>query len=100
MSRIVQKPGEFVVTFPRAYHAGFSNGFCVGEAANFALGPFLQLGTLACALGPRAHGIRNDDPAISVLQPPVTDVNSRPTARMPDIDNKSTDSGMLTTVQI
>ena len=38
MSRVVQNPGEFVVTFPRGYHAGFSNGFCVGEAANFALG--------------------------------------------------------------
>ena len=38
MSRVVQNPGEFVVTFPRGYHAGFSNGFCIGEAANFALG--------------------------------------------------------------
>ena len=38
VSRVVQSPGEFVVTFPRGYHAGFSNGFCIGEAANFALG--------------------------------------------------------------
>ena len=34
MFQLLQKPGEFVVTWPRAYHAGFSHGHNVGEAVN------------------------------------------------------------------
>ncbi|KAH1139021.1 hypothetical protein AAZX31_10G181500 [Glycine max] len=45
--KAVQKPGEFIITFPRAYHAGFSHGFNCGEAVNFANGDWFSLGAAA-----------------------------------------------------
>ncbi|PKA55729.1 Lysine-specific demethylase REF6 [Apostasia shenzhenica] len=45
--KAVQKPGEFIITFPRAYHAGFSHGFNCGEAVNFAIGDWFPLGAVA-----------------------------------------------------
>jgi histone demethylase JARID1 len=34
--RAVQEPGTFILSFPKSYHAGFSLGFNVAEAVNFA----------------------------------------------------------------
>ncbi|XP_042434011.1 lysine-specific demethylase JMJ706-like isoform X2 [Zingiber officinale] len=45
--KAVQKPGEYIVTFPRAYHAGFSHGFNCGEAVNFAIGDWFPFGEMA-----------------------------------------------------
>ncbi|KAL0054042.1 hypothetical protein WJX82_002859 [Trebouxia sp. C0006] len=44
VTRVVQAPGEYVITFPRAYHGGFSNGFCIGEAVNFSIGDWFPFG--------------------------------------------------------
>ncbi|KAH9482356.1 Lysine-specific demethylase lid [Psilocybe cubensis] len=39
-----QRPREFVITFPKAYHAGFNHGLNFNEAVNFALPDWLPLG--------------------------------------------------------
>ena len=35
--RVVQNPGEIIVTLPKGYHCGFSTGLNIAEAVNFSV---------------------------------------------------------------
>lgn len=38
----IQRPGEFIITFPKVYHSGFNYGFNVNEAVNFTLPSWVE----------------------------------------------------------
>jgi hypothetical protein len=46
-NHLVQHAGEFVITFPRGYHAGFNLGLNCAESVNFALESWVEEGRRA-----------------------------------------------------
>ncbi|KAA1470781.1 JmjC-domain-containing protein [Dentipellis sp. KUC8613] len=57
---LVQNAGEFVITYPRGYHAGFNLGFNCAESVNFALESWLELGRKAKACQCISDSVRID----------------------------------------
>lgn len=47
VNKIVQNEGEFMVTFPYGYHAGFNLGFNIAESTNFASERWIEYGKRA-----------------------------------------------------
>ncbi|KAI9090070.1 hypothetical protein DFS34DRAFT_654240 [Phlyctochytrium arcticum] len=47
VNRVVQRAGEFVITFPYGYHQGFNLGFNCAESVNFAMDRWVEIGKQA-----------------------------------------------------
>ncbi|KAJ3135474.1 hypothetical protein HDU90_003876 [Geranomyces variabilis] len=47
VNRVVQRAGEFMITFPYGYHQGFNFGFNCAESVNFALESWVEIGKQA-----------------------------------------------------
>ncbi|KAF5366194.1 hypothetical protein D9758_005697 [Tetrapyrgos nigripes] len=59
-NHLVQHAGEFVITYPRGYHAGFNLGFNCAESVNFALTSWLEIGRVAKACECVGDSVRID----------------------------------------
>ncbi|XP_076135215.1 lysine-specific demethylase 4B isoform X1 [Alosa pseudoharengus] len=68
--RITQEEGEFMVTFPYGYHAGFNHGFNCAESTNFATLRWVDYGKMATQCTCRKDMVKiSMDVFVRCLQP-------------------------------
>ncbi|XP_058256832.1 lysine-specific demethylase 4B [Hemibagrus wyckioides] len=68
--RITQESGEFMITFPYGYHAGFNHGFNCAESTNFATLRWIDYGKMATQCTCRKDMVKiSMDVFVRCLQP-------------------------------
>uniref|UniRef100_A0A8C2PVJ6 [histone H3]-trimethyl-L-lysine(9) demethylase n=1 Tax=Cyprinus carpio TaxID=7962 RepID=A0A8C2PVJ6_CYPCA len=68
--RITQEEGEFMITFPYGYHAGFNHGFNCAESTNFATLRWVDYGKMATLCSCRKDMVKiSMDVFVRCLQP-------------------------------
>uniref|UniRef100_A0A8C9TKQ7 Lysine-specific demethylase 4B n=1 Tax=Scleropages formosus TaxID=113540 RepID=A0A8C9TKQ7_SCLFO len=68
--RVTQEEGEFMITFPYGYHAGFNHGFNCAESTNFATLRWIDYGKMATQCTCRKDMVKiSMDVFVRCLQP-------------------------------
>lgn len=49
--KVTQMAGEFIITFPYGYHAGYNHGYNCAESTNFAMPRWIDYGKKATQVG-------------------------------------------------
>lgn len=56
--KVLQKPGEFIITLGKCYHAGFNMGYNCAEAVNFANRNWIRFGFKAKSCNCRKDSVK------------------------------------------
>jgi len=73
--QITQESGEFMITFPFGYHAGFNHGFNMAESTNFASPRWVEYGKRASQCRCRPDTVKiNMDVFVKRIQPEKYDL--------------------------
>ncbi|XP_027851769.2 probable lysine-specific demethylase 4B [Aphis gossypii] len=68
--KITQEKGEFIITFPYGYHAGYNHGFNMAESTNFASPRWVEYGKRAQLCKCQTDNVKIDmDTFVKRLQP-------------------------------
>ncbi|CAG8694401.1 30466_t:CDS:10 [Gigaspora margarita] len=80
-NHVIQREGEFIITFPRGYHSGFNLGFNCAESVNFAFEDWIEIGIRAKSCACRPDSVRIDVRALfgHLLDPDLTNTSSQST---------------------
>ncbi|TXT11970.1 uncharacterized protein COLE_02380 [Cutaneotrichosporon oleaginosum] len=90
VNKLVQHQNEFVITFPRGYHAGFNMGFNCAESVNFALPYWLEIGKRAKACTCVNFSVRIDVDRLLQSPEPEPEEASKPKRKRKSTDSTTT----------